>query len=276
MGIGGSIALITNQAEDPVVSNWVRNTVLAGGSVSLNSRYAHNTYVKGCKSDNIWGKLSTGVIMPFASDLYTGCIVPLIAPGGSSFSPTLMSATDYSFAGGIDFGAANVDPKRIVTNINAQSIFVLENAQVSVYRPIYRIGRDSVANTLNGADLQNRLQFHCNWEDGHTTIDLFDYSSSLGRLDLTGINPVGFMTGSRLSGTVRLYKNATEIGNINVSGSSVPNATINLLGVFDPVITFYSRSTTTFLYLGQALTASEELIHYGRVQELQKSLGRQV
>jgi hypothetical protein len=276
MGIGGSISLITNQAEDPVVSDWARRTTLAGGNISIVTRTAHDKFVKSCKSSGIWTKMSSGLIMPFASDTYAGSLIPLIAPTGSAFTPVLITASDYSLSGGFDFGSGNVDPKRIETNINAQTIFQSESAQVSVYRPIYRVGRDSVANTINGDDVQNRLQWHCNYETGSNELDLFDYNTSIGRVTASGITPTGLMTGSRLNSVINIYKNAVSQASSTLSSSPVPNATVNLLGCLNNVVNLYSRSTSTYLYLGLALTTAEEIIHRDIVQSLQASLGRAV
>jgi hypothetical protein len=277
MGIGGAIALLTNQPEDPIVTSWVNRTVLEGGSISLSARLAHDVFVKGCRADDIWAKMRSGIIMPFASNSWAGAMVPLIAPTGSTFTPVLLTASDYSIAGGIDPGAGNLDPKRIETNVNAQSLFSANSVQVSVYRPIYRVGRDSVANTLNGTDVQNRLQFHANWESGLTELDIFDYDTAVGRIQASGVNPVGLMTGSRLRNIVSIYKNATVQAESGVlSPSPVPNANINLLGCFISGTAFYSRSTSSYLYLGSALTPFEETLHYNRVQILQTALGRAV
>jgi hypothetical protein len=276
MGIGGSIAYLSNTPEDSIVTDWVNRVLAAGDAVPDIARKAHSSFVYRLKRDGLWQKMSTGLIMPFASNTWNGALMPLIAPPGSTFTSVLMSFGDYSFLGGIDPGAANTNPKRIETNINAQSIFGTESAQVSVYRPIHRVGRDSVANTLNGDDIQNRLQFHCNWENNELTFDAFDYDTSMGRVVIAGVNPVGLMTGLRLSSQVKLFKNASELAVSNVSPSPVPNATINLLGCFVSSFSFYSRSSSTYLYTGQALTNSEELLHYNHVQKLQSDLGRAV
>jgi hypothetical protein len=274
MGIGGSIAYLSNRPEDSIVTDWANRVTAIGDIVPEIARKAYSNFVYRLKIDGLWQKMNTGIIMPFASNTWTGAIVPLVAPPGSTFTSVLMSFSDYSFFGGVDPGAANVDPKRIETNINAQAIFGVESAQVSVYRPIHRLGRDSVANTLNGDDLSNRLQFHCNWENGSTEFDAFNFNTAFGRVSVSGVNPVGLMTGLRLNNQVKLFKNAFELGVSNVSSSPVPNATINLLGCFISNYSFYSRSSATYLYLGQALTNAEELVHYNHVQRLQVELGR--
>jgi hypothetical protein len=279
MGIGGSIAFLSNAytySIDPIVAAWVSNTIAAGGTISISTQNAFDTFVKGCKSNGIWAKMSSGIIMPIASQGWVGAMVPLIAPVNATFTPTLLTASDYSFTGGIDPGAGNLDPKRIVTNVNAQSLFVPESAQVSVYRPVYRIGRDSVASTVEGADVRDRLQFHANWENGETDFDAFDYDQGSGRIKASGLTPIGLMTGTRLSGFLNIYKNGISQTSLTSSFSPIPNAIINLLGCFDSGFSFYSRSTSAYLYLGQALTATEELSHYNLVQSLQASLGRSV
>jgi hypothetical protein len=279
MGIGGSITFLSNAYTypiDPIVAAWVSNTIAVGGAISPSAQNAFDTFVKGCKSDNIWTKMSSGIIMPFASQGWAGAMVPLIAPIGATFTPTLLTASDYSFAGGIDPGSGNLDPKRILTNVNAQSLFGAESAQVSVYRRIYRIGRDSVASTVEGFDVRERLQFHANWENGETDFDAFDYDQGSGRIKASGLTPIGLMTGTRLGGFLNIYQRGISQASLTSSFSPIPNAIINLLGCFDTGFSFYSRSTSSYLYLGQALTASEELQHYNLVQTLQTSLGRSV
>lgn len=272
-----SIAINTlSSAEDPVVNSWVAQTVLAGGVIAPYTRFAYNNFVRGLKLDGLWVKMSQGLIMPFSSDGWGGAMVPLIAPVGSTFTPILLTSADYNLANGIDPGAANLDPKRIATNINAQSFFQTGNVQVSVYRKISRLGRDSVANTINGADVQQRLQFHATWENASTDIDIFDYDPAIGRLSTAGLVPIGLITGNRINNQLRILKNGVQFATSTGSSSPAPNDTINLIGCFDTGFAFYSRSSSQYIYLGQALTNSEELLHYKRVQELQTALERQV
>lgn len=277
MGVGGSIAILGNVYEEPSVADWVNRVAIAGGSVSLTARKAHSDFVKRLKQDNLWATMSSGLIMPFASTGWNGAMEPLIAPSGSTFTPIILSSSDYSFANGIDPGSANTSPKRIQTNINAQSIFLDSSVQVSVYRTLTRTGRDSVANTLNGNDIQNRLQFHANWEDGTTVFDAFDYNTAVGRVTTTS-TPTGLVTGSRLSSQIRLLKNGSQISlnSVAANGGGIPNATINLLGCFVNSFDFYSCSNALYLYLGKALTNAEELIHYNHVQRLQSDLSRAI
>jgi hypothetical protein len=275
---GGSITLLSKRPEDPIVTDWAIRVAGFGGSVSIASRKAHSDFVRRLKQDNLWTKMSSGLIMPFASNGWNGAMEPLIAPSNSTFTPILYATTDYSFAGGIDPGSGNTDPKRIATNINAQSIFTDASVQVSVYRSIHRTARDSVANTLNGDDIQNRLQFHANWENGLLELDAFNWDTSIGRIQASGVTPTGLITGSRLSTQIQLVKNGVQINSATVAanGGGVPNANINLLGCFISSFSFYSRSNALYLYLGQALTAAEELIHYNHVQKLQTDLGRAI
>jgi hypothetical protein len=278
MGVGSNIAFFSGAVpEDAIVTDWVNRTIAAGGSISTKSRTAHDTFVQGLKADGIWTKMSSGLIMPFASNGWVGAIEPLIAPTGSTFNPILLDASNYSLLGGIDPGAANLEPKRIATSINAQTIFTTANAQCSVYRPIHRLGRDSVINTINGSDTYSRLQFHASWEDGMTIFDAFDFESTGGRISATLLSNAGFITGRRDANGLAIMRNAiVQASNTNPSGNTIPLQNINLLGQFDSAFSFYSRSTTTYIYAGSSLTNAEELQHYNRVQALQTSLGRQV
>jgi len=281
MGIGGSLAWLSTvtiaSGEDAIVTDWVSRTVTAGGSVATATRNAIDAYVKGIKSDGIFSKMSSGLIMPFASNNWDGALVPLIAPNGATFTATLLTAADYSLAAGIDPGSANNDPKRITTNINAQSIFTATSCHCSIYRRVHRVARDAVVNTINGTDVFNRLQFHAPWENGVTEFDAFTFITDAGRIGATLSGNTGFITGARSASGQALYRNgALVISHSGASDQGVPNSTINLIGCFVSDFSFYSRSVTSYIYVGSSLTASEEALHYARVQTLQTALGRQV
>ena len=276
MGIGGSLAWLST-GEDAIVTDWASRTVTAGGSVATATRNAIDVYVKGIKSDSIFSKMSSGLIMPFASNNWDGALVPLIAPNGSTFTATLLTAADYSLAAGIDPGSANNDPKRIATNINAQSILTITSCHCSIYRRVHRTARDCVVNTINGADVPNRLQFHAPWENGATVFDAFSFNSGTGRIDTTLGDNTGFITGNRSASGSAIYRNGVlVVSDSDASDQGVPNSTINLIGCFDAGFSFYSRSVTSYIYVGSSLTASEEALHSSRVQTLQTALGRQV
>jgi len=268
----GAIATCTTtitdaSSEDAIVTDWVSRTVTAGGTVATATRTAMDVFVKGLRADSIWAKLSGGVIIPFASDGFTGFLVPLVIPSGKTLSNVNFVSGDYSLATGLDPGATNTT-KKLTSTVTAADIFTSTSVQVSVYQNVVRTGSGAVFNTgaIAGSDA-SRVLLHSGF--GNTDYwDTFNTTSGQGRISATK-GGGGLTTGARTSSSTTIYRNATSTVSGTGTGGTFPSAEVCSMLDAD-------CSRTAYIYFGAGLTSAEEALHYSRVQALQTSLGRNV
>lgn len=259
-------ALNRNPGEDIVASDWASALSSAGGTTTETARLAISDFAAGCKTDNIWNKLQTGVILPFASSGFAGFLTPLAPIGSRSLTNNNFVSGDYS-SSGLDCGAAN-STKFISTNFPPSSVFTSASVQISCYQNIVRTA-DLQVLVSSEVDGSNRILILR--QNG----DRFDmFNDSTGLLSVSG-SPPGLITCNYDGTTSRIFTNGTQQGSKAVSSTTFPsnNVTIFRLG---SGAALFGRSRTTYLYLGSVLTPSEEALHYNRVQALQTALGRQV
>jgi len=267
-GLSGLTAKpVVASGEDAIVTDWVSRTVTAGGSVSSSTRTILDTFVKGLKADGIWTKMSAGFILPLASNAFAGCLTPLIIPASRVITNSNFVSADYSLGTGLDPGAAN-GSKLLTSTILLSDLMTQTNAQVSAYQNLYR---NSPAYTFFAGATRfgtPRLVFHATWSDGVYYWDCFDQGS--GRLSRSNGGTGGLTSGSRISASASaIYRNGSVSASNSGSSSGFPgSSSLEML--------FEDRSRYTYFYAGPALSASEEALHYARVQTMQTAFGRQV
>jgi hypothetical protein len=256
------------------VNNWINAVVAAGGSVTSTTQAAVDNFVTGCKSDGIWTKLSGGLILPFASDDFSGVFVPLAAPSGATLTNNNFLSSDYSLSTGLDPGASNTG-KCITTNINFESLGSSTSIQISSYQRVVRSGTNTLA-CSDPVETSNRVNFHA----GYSDVDYWDAFSvnSGGRINFS-TGSAGLVSGSRTSGGSAIYRRGTE--RVSTTGSDGTFPTGKKLLIFACKTTsegpyLCEKSVTSYFYAGPGLTSTEEGYHNARVQALQTALGRQV
>lgn len=275
LNIGSFNRIGSGSSEDLRVTTWVNNIVAAGGSVSSSTRTAINAFVNGCKTDGIWTKLSSGLLLPFASDSLTGVETALCIPAGKTTARTGFSAGDYSLNTGLDCTSSN-SSRRISTTTVLSDIATSTSVQISVYTNIVRNASNPTIYIGSGNGAQACILFK-----NFNNANFFDsFNNTTARITTsTGAATAGLTSGMRRSASdteIRVNGSSTVTG--TASGGTFPAS--------DPITVFayYNGSSYTlwdtsrhcYVYIGPALTSAEESLHYARVQALQTSLGRQV
>lgn len=269
--IDGGFGVPPSQAE---VVAWVNAVVAAGGSVSVATQNAMNTYVAGCKADGIWTKMSSGIILPFASDGFLGVFVPLVIPSGKTITNHNFVSGDYSLTSGLDPGGSN-SSKRISTSTIVSDIFTSTSCQISVYQNLIRSHTNTTVYCGNGAGNQSLLLFK-----SFSGIDYFDsFDNVTARIQASTGSARGLTSGVRTaSNATAIYVNGSATVTGTASGGTFPaSGPISIFAFFNGSShTVFDCSRCQYVYMGPGLTASEEAAHYSRVQALQTALGRQV
>jgi hypothetical protein len=260
----------------PEVTAWVNAVVADGGSVSTATQNAMIAFVNGCMADGIWSKISSGLILPFASDGFSGAFTPLVIPTGKTITNNNFVSGDYSLTTGLNCGTSN-SSKRLSTNLIVSDLFTATSCQMSVYtRQLFTNTNVTIYCGSGNASSYAALYKNFNGDD---YFDTFNNSTSGGRVIVSTASTRGLLTGSRTSATSSvIYRNGSSAGSINTSGGTFPSSgPISIFAFFNgSSYTVFDRQIHSYIYMGPALTASEEASHYSRVQALQTALGRQV
>lgn len=97
-----------------------------GQPLELNTRIAYNNFIKGCKSDGIWGAIKASCILAGARTL-SGALVPLV---GSAPTNANFVTADYNRKTGLK---GNASTKRLNTN-RADNADPQNSKHLSVYQ----------------------------------------------------------------------------------------------------------------------------------------------
>lgn len=276
MGAGGAIAW--HQSIDPVVTNWVNRVISDGGTVSANTRSAMNKYVSDCKADGLWSILSTGLILPLASDSFLGFAIPLVAPVGAIISNPSFIPDDYSLTTGLDPGSANTS-KKLTSNIQVQSIFSQDNLQLSFYKRSLRVPSTDASIVLgaNESVASSKISYReaATGTTGLST-DCFNGTTTQGRLRLGASvrAPLGYSSAKKIGTRRSITFNGIEQGFSTTVGGTFPGTSV--LTIMAGTTSNFCVNVVSYLYAGQSLTDAQELLHASRLQSLQTALGRQV
>lgn len=272
--LSGQINTPTYEAETLA---WKTATEAAGGSVS-SALNAIDAFVKGCKTDGIWVKLSTGLIIPLASDGIAGLFVPLVAPAGVTLTNNNFVSGDYSLATGLDPGTSN-STKYIATTFNASThLTSSSSAQLSFYsrRNVQTPSYPTLLGYTNSAS--DRWQIHA-YADPNTYYDCFSTTGG-DRAAVSFSSSLGLITGSRTSDIdSRVYRNGAQVGATQTGARATAKGNANVYVFFTGPVGSGAGTEVricAYAYIGPGLTPSEELLHYNRVQNLQTALGRNV
>jgi hypothetical protein len=262
--------------EDPIVTDWVERTVVASGSVSASTRALIDDYIKGCKADGYWDVLANGLILPFASDGFFGCFVPLVLPLGAVISPQNFVAGDYSLATGLDPGLNNTT-KQIQTNIQAQQLFAASNLQFTQYKRSSRVlSASSAAMSVNMTSTSSRIAV-IEAPSGATAATFDAFNSTAGRLSATSGSktPLRVSSARWLSGRRSWLFNGVEHTFNTTSGGTFPStSSVILMGTSGS--SNRCSNILSYIYAGRGLTNAQETQHVARINALQTGLGRAV
>lgn len=274
MPVGVSAAIAGRRvvaANDPV-STWVNNTVAAGGAVASSTQTAMTEYVNGCISDGIWAKLSQGVILPFASDGFTGVFTPLVIPSGRTITNVNFVSGDYSLTTGIDPGAGN-SSKRLSSDILGSDIFTSTSVGFTNFQRIIRSGTNPCFHCGDGTATR-RILIHSNLS-GSDFFDCFNNVVGQGRVTTTH-TPGNYSCHRTSASAIAMYRNGSVVASGTGSGGTFPDTnTCNFFTFFNGTgFLSFDTSSSGFIYAGPGLTAAEEALHNSRLLTLMAALGR--
>lgn len=277
MGFGGNIVWfgsgVGSPQLDPVVVDWVNRTVATGGTIAQSTQNVWDAYVKGCKADGYWDVLASGVIIPLASDSFTGCFTPLIVPSGGVLTNQNFVAADYSLIQGLDPGASNTN-KELISNIQAQTIFTSTNIQISGYKRSSRTPSITSALAGVGTIAASRIAYlEAPSASVGVVFDSFNSTISQGRVQGSGKAPIRYSSAKLLGGRRSISFNGVEQAFNTTTGGTYPSTTTLKLFCFN---TNFCINVFSFIYVGRALSDAQDLQHSDRVHAAQTALGRGV
>jgi hypothetical protein len=281
LGIGISVFEgVSSQSSGPtydaVTLAWKSAVEAAGGSV-VNSINAVDAYVKGCKTDGIWAKLSSGLIIPAATDTFVGCFIPLVAPSGVIPVNNNFVASDYSLSTGFNPGVSNTT-KSISTGFIPSSHLASDNSAQQSFYSRTNSKSSGYPGTMNVSAGTGKWLFCLNSTDNSSYFDCWDSGGS-GRIISSIPNTLGLISSSRIAANdLRVYRNGSQVGSTG-TGTIVSTRATGQVLVFAPGASdanVYENRICSYIYIGSGLTSSEEAFHYSRVQTMQTTLGRNV
>jgi len=266
------------------VRSWRDRVAVAGGSCTQ-AFFPTRNYVRHLRCSGAWQVMSNnGLLMPFATDNFTGVMVPLIAPPDVTPANVNFVSGDYSLATGLNPGVGN-NNKSIRTNYNPSTLANYNGFQGSIYLRENRIR--SVSSNYPSL-------FGCYINLNTETRFLFSYTSSTNIvLDIWGLavrfsvnpsgNHSGLITASRSSSTrADIFRNGSSIANSTATASGTrPHSSVHIGAMAGDASNLidtgsYDDRIYSYFYCGLGLTATQEAAHYAAVQALQTALGRQV
>lgn len=236
--------------------------------ISGTNATATNQLVVDLKAANIWTKFKS--IHPFVGGTATTHKFNLKDPRD------LDIAFRLTFAGGVTHSSTGVLPNGV--NAYASTFLIpttslsANSSHVSIYNRTAGSGTINDWGTSGGAGAFGAALSL----SGSAYLDC--YNSSTNRIATANASAIGFYTSTRTSSTsLKLFKNAAQLGTTNVNASSGFTG----LGVdiklfsYNPVSNLSNRECA-FFSIGDGLTDAEALTLYNAVQTFQTTLGRQV
>jgi len=260
------------------VRNWRDRVAVAGGSCTQ-AFFPTRDYVRSLRCAGAWQVMSNnGLIMPFATDNFTGVMVPLIAPSGVVPSNVNFVSGDYSLATGLNPGLGN-STKYVNTNYNPSTWLSLSSAQISLYSREDRglgSGGNFPLTTGVAPSAFNRLSLSLKLTNA-SNLTIYD-AFSVDQRASANISCAGLISGIRVSTSLSsLFRNGSSVASTANTPSSMPSGSIWIwYASGSPVNATYDDRILSYFYSGLGLSASQETAHYTAVQALQTALGRQV
>lgn len=262
---------LTPTTFDAETSSWISRAEIAGGVVSINTRFAIQQFVASLKSASLWTKLQE--IGVFAGSNLSSALVKLKYVTAPNLVNSNFVAADYTETTGL---AGDGTSKRLDTGYN-----LLSNLPDFSHMSFYT--REA---TTGGSNRTMIGGLGPSATDQYTIISLSGNNDSTGRLgqqiqvQVAGSAIAAHYMVSRQSLTdLRLYRNGVQLGSTTVTATTLVKPNIN------PFLWAYNANGSAggwmiargcYYSIGSALTPAEALNYYSIVQTLQTALGRQV
>jgi hypothetical protein len=213
--------------------------------------------------------------MTLGTDTFAGLFVPLTAPSGVTPVNNNFVSGDYSTSTGLNPGASNTS-KFIDLNYSPSSWLLSNSAQISGYSRTESIDGTGpvLAGCTDDSDSSARILLH-NRINPNTYFDC--YTTGPGRIFGDMNSSTGLITGSRITGSVRLLRNGSQLFTDTSSGGVIPAPSVYAFALrYLGAANLYDSRIYSYFYIGLGLTNSEEADHYSAVQALQTAYGRNV
>jgi len=269
-----SLPLTVVQQWHPEVFSWVDRTRQAGGSVSTFVASAINMYVQQMNNAGLWQRMKAGngIVVPYASNSFAGCLTPLITPVLGT-ATTALTSSAYSLNSGLTGDGTN---QVLFTDYKFADLLSRSNIQLCIYSRTNRgeggLYPEEIAGY--GPGTTGYTMFHVYLVNyGDKTV--FDIGNDLppGRAEVTFTSGLGLLSAIRIADNdARFFRNGSQVGSTATNAlttQALSNGSMRVLSA-------HSIRTHAYMYVGPALTAAQEAIHYSAVQQLQTALGRAV
>lgn len=265
---------------NPDAMDWIGRVYDAGGSVSISTANAVNTFCNSIDAAGIRSKfLRLGI---FAGNDLTSALVPLYrssAYGGAVVGNATDTNNNFVSGDYVETGASggllgNGTTKYLNTGVTV-SAMTDSNHHLSVSLSGANDSRVPIgADTFGSATSPRTLYFIQDYAGAGVAY----YAGTATAAQGTRGNPA-VLLGTRSATAAKLYSNGSEIGTATIAGSTAAGVTLPFFvfanNVNGTAATFYTRTIRSYS-LGLGMTASEATAYTTAMQALQSSLGRQV
>lgn len=248
-----------------VVGDWVRRVVANGGTVSVSTQAAVQTFYLGMRSDGVWGSILR--LNLFAGDQLAACLVPLVYQiGTATETNTNFVSGDYALNQGLK---GNGTTKRLNTGVTNKTCGPVTYRHIGAYVRVVPGGNCPIMGNTTAATSLTSI---------HTSATVYRTPVSINGTDPSALanTAVGWFTATRQS---TFFQSAWQNGVLFSPGPlnyQEPTTT-------EPVFVFGGQSGSGFgnctlagYSMGYYLTPDQQVAFYARMQAFQTALGRQV